>query len=323
VERNALMFKSQNQKCDKCGVGLAAYATEGFCSACLLEQGLSAPASAAAPPISRFADYELIEEIARGGMGVVYRARQVSLDRIVAVKMILSGQFASPAELQRFRAEARAVATLQHPNIVGIHEVGECDGQPFFSMDFVEGRNLADLIQDGPWMSTRVARCVCDIAQAIHYAHEHGVLHRDLKPSNVLIDSTGTPRVTDFGLAKHLPSSGRETQNAELTVSGQVLGSPNFMPPEQVGEFPEAVLAADLNGDGRSDLISANTEDRTVTVLFNTPPPQAIFTGNGTGLTHLSADAITGGLTTNIAMLVPGGGTAVLCFTNGILRAVQ
>src|SRR5205807_10364811 len=142
-----------------------------------------------------------------GGMGVVYKARQMSLDRIVAVKMILSGQFASAAEMQRFRAEARATAALQHPGIVAIHEVGEHDGLLFFSMDFVEGRDLAQLVREGPWSAARAAQCLSGIAEAIQYAHEHGVLHRDLKPSNVLVDRSGKPHVTDFGLAKRLPDS--------------------------------------------------------------------------------------------------------------------
>jgi tRNA A-37 threonylcarbamoyl transferase component Bud32 len=227
------MSTLKNQICARCGAQLAAFVTEGVCSACLLEQGLAPGIPDVTLPLSRFGDYELIEEIARGGMGVVYKARQVSLGRIVAVKMILSGQFASPAEMQRFRAEARATAALQHPGIVAIHEVGEHDGLLYFSMDFIEGRDLAELIRNGPWPARRAAQCVCDLAQAIHYAHEQGVLHRDLKPSNVLIDSEGKPRVTDFGLAKRLTDSNPEAQGTELTVSGQVLGSPSFMPPEQ------------------------------------------------------------------------------------------
>ncbi len=206
---------------------------------------------------------ELLEEIARGGMGVVYRARQVSLNRTVAVKMILAGQLASASDVQRFRAEAEAAAKLQHPNIVAIHEVGEHDGQHYFSMDFVEGKNLAQLVSDFGFRISefrRAARWVKTIAEAIHYAHQRGVLHRDLKPSNVLIDPTDQPRITDFGLAKRLdvaqasspassggvravrsePGCGRpKNPQAEtpalhnLTLTGQVLGSPNFMPPEQ------------------------------------------------------------------------------------------
>src|SRR5262249_15155703 len=133
-------------------------------------------------------DYELIEEIARGGMGVVFKARQCSLNRIVAVKMILSGHLASETEAQRFRGEARAAAALQHPGIVAIHEVGEHEGLVYFSMDYIEGRNLAHLVRDGPLPAMRAAQCLHDIAEAIHYAHERGVLHRDLKPSNVIVD---------------------------------------------------------------------------------------------------------------------------------------
>ena len=159
-----------------------------------------------------FGDYELVEEIARGGMGVVFKARQISLGRIVALKMILAGRLASEVEVQRFRDEARAVAALHHPNIVAIHEVGEIDGQPFFSMDLVEGQNVAEAVLEGPFTPTRAAACVRAVAEAIHYAHEHGILHRDLKSSNVLLDREDRPHVTDFGLAKHLPSSGHGTQ---------------------------------------------------------------------------------------------------------------
>jgi serine/threonine protein kinase/WD40 repeat protein len=174
-------------------------------------------------------DYELLEEIARGGMGVVYRARQRSLDRIVAIKMILAGQFASREQALRFRAEAESAARLQHPNIVRIHETGEHEGQPYFSMDYVAGPNLGALVHEKPLPVRRAAAYVKTIAEAIHYAHEQGVLHRDLKPSNVLIDASDQPHITDFGLAK------RVTKDSFLTVTGQVMGSPGFMPPEQAG----------------------------------------------------------------------------------------
>ncbi len=177
--------------------------------------------------LRRFGDYELIEEIARGGMGVVYKARQVSLDRLVAVKMILAGEFATQEFVQRFRTEASAAAVLHHPNIVAIHEVGVHAGQHYFSMDFVDGPSLAALVGHVPLPARRAAQYVQILAEAIHYAHEQGILHRDLKPSNVLIDADDQPRITDFGLAKRL---GGETS---LLLSGQLVGSPNFMPPEQ------------------------------------------------------------------------------------------
>jgi serine/threonine protein kinase/WD40 repeat protein len=174
-----------------------------------------------------FGDYELLEEIARGGMGVVYRARQVKLNRLVAVKMILAGQLAGTAEVARFHAEAKAAANLQHPHIVAIHEVGEHEGQHYFSMDYVEGKSLADIVHENPLPARQAARYVQLIAGAIHYAHQHGTLHRDLKPSNVLIDTNDQPRVTDFGLAKRMEADSR------LTGTGQVLGTPSYMPPEQ------------------------------------------------------------------------------------------
>jgi WD40 repeat protein len=176
-----------------------------------------------------FGDYELLGEIARGGMGVVYQARQVGLDRIVALKLLLFGPLASPQLVQRFRTEAAAAASLRHPNIVAIHEVGFRDGQHFFAMEYVAGSNLAELARHGPLPARRAAAYLRTIAQAIHYAHECGVLHRDLKPSNVLIDASDQPRVTDFGLAKRIE------KDTELTLSGQVLGSPNYMSPEQAG----------------------------------------------------------------------------------------
>src|SRR5207247_5412277 len=175
-----------------------------------------------------FGDYELLEEIALGGMCIVYRARQVSLDRIVAVKMLLAGASAGKDFIQRFRTEAAAAASLQHVNIVAIHEVGFAAGQHFFAMDYVEGLTLAQLVAKGPLPARQAAAYLKAIAEAIHFAHERNVLHRDLKPSNVLIDSaTDQPRVTDFGLAKRLEAE------TEITLSGQVLGSPNYMSPEQ------------------------------------------------------------------------------------------
>ncbi|HEV3024642.1 MAG TPA: serine/threonine-protein kinase, partial [Pirellulales bacterium] len=174
-----------------------------------------------------FGDYELLGEIARGGMGVVYKARQTRLNRLVALKMIKSGELASADDVMRFHSEAEAAGNLQHPNIVAIYEVGEHDGQHFFSMEYVEGRSLADVVRENPLSAKKSAEYVRSIAEAIQYAHERGTLHRDLKPSNVLIDMHDRPRVTDFGLAKRIEGG------SEMTGTGQVLGTPSYMPPEQ------------------------------------------------------------------------------------------
>jgi tRNA A-37 threonylcarbamoyl transferase component Bud32/outer membrane protein assembly factor BamB len=182
--------------------------------------------------IRYFGDYELLEELARGGMGVVYKSRQVSLNRIVALKMILAGQLASAADVQRFRREAQTAANLQHPHIVAIHEVGEHEGQHYFSMDYVAGKSLAQMVQEAPLPPAAAARYVQIIAEAIHYAHHQGILHRDLKPSNVLIDAADQPRVTDFGLAKRVTNPEKDS-GAALTATGAVLGTPSYMPPEQ------------------------------------------------------------------------------------------
>ncbi|MCA9216604.1 MAG: serine/threonine protein kinase [Planctomycetales bacterium] len=194
-----------------------------------------------APSARRFGDYELIQEIARGGMGVVYKARQLSLDRLVAIKMILSGDLASDEMVRRFRTEAEAAARLQHSGIVAIHDVGQWQGQHFFSMDFVDGRSLSDLIREGN-MSPRIAATYTrQIADAIQYAHEHGILHRDLKPSNVLIDRNNQSRVTDFGLAK------RVEDRSDLTQTGQILGTPSYMSPEQAsGDQSQIGPATDI-----------------------------------------------------------------------------
>jgi outer membrane protein assembly factor BamB len=191
------------------------------------EEGAPVEAMPVLGTVRYFGDYELLQEIARGGMGVVYKARQVSLDRVVALKMILSGQLAGDNDVRRFRQEARTAASLQHPNIVAIHEVGEHEGQHYFSMGYVEGHSLAELVRDHPLPPPRAVRYVRVIAEAVHFAHRRGVLHRDLKPSNVLIDEQDEPRVTDFGLAK------RTDQDASLTATGAVVGTPSYMPPEQ------------------------------------------------------------------------------------------
>jgi serine/threonine protein kinase len=188
-----------------------------------------------------FGDYELLEEIARGGMGVVWKARQKSLNRLVAVKMILSGQLATAADVKRFHTEAEAAANLQHPNIVAIHEIGEQAGRHYFSMDYVAGRDLAEVIKEKPIGPTEAAKLLQTIAEAVHYAHQRGTLHRDLKPHNVLIDESGAPRITDFGLAKQM------TNQSELTHSGTVMGSPSYMPPEQaLGRLGELGPASDV-----------------------------------------------------------------------------
>ena len=196
-----------------------------------LAEPIRAAVAGAAPlgtEIRHFGDYELLEEIARGGMGVVYLARQVSLNRPVALKMILSGKLASSAAVQRFRNEAEAAANLDHPNIVPIYEVGEHEGQQYFSMGLVDGGSLADRLEKSGPLPPRVAAELTKLlAGAIAFAHERGVIHRDLKPSNVLLDAQGKPKVSDFGLAK------RVQKTDGPTMTGDVLGTPAYMPPEQ------------------------------------------------------------------------------------------
>jgi WD40 repeat protein/tRNA A-37 threonylcarbamoyl transferase component Bud32 len=200
------------------------------------------------PGFKQFGDYELLKEIARGGMGVVYKARQVSLNRTVAVKMILSGEFASREFVRRFQAEAEAAARLQHPNIVAIHEVGVLNGQHYYAMDYVEGQTLEERALNNPLPPERAADYLKTIAEAVHYAHQRGILHRDLKPSNVLIDASDQPRITDFGLAKRLGAEAETSSLAmPLTVTGEVLGSPSFMPPEQAqGKHHQTTAASDV-----------------------------------------------------------------------------
>jgi WD40 repeat protein/tRNA A-37 threonylcarbamoyl transferase component Bud32 len=231
-----------------------------------------------------FGDYELLEEIARGGMGVVYKARQVRLNRDVALKMILAGQFAGEAEVKRFHTEAEASAQLDHPGIVPIFEVGEHEGHHFFSMGLVEGRSLAQQIAERPLPPKQAADLVRRVAEAIQYAHERGVVHRDLKPANVLIDREGQPRVTDFGLAKKVQA------DSQLTATGQVLGTPGFMPPEQAsGRLSEVRESADVYSlgavlyaalTGRAPFQADNPLDTLRQVLECEPaPPRQLNSG--------------------------------------------
>ena len=195
--------------------------------------------------VNRFGDYELLNEIARGGMGVVYKARQIALNREVAIKMILSGQFANEDEKERFYAEAEAAASLNHPNIVTIYEIGEVDGRHFFSMEYVAGESLADLVRERPLAPHRAANYISGICEAVQLAHDNGILHRDIKPANVLVNKKDIPLVTDFGLAKQVH------EQSGMTMEGSVLGTPSYMPPEQArGNLDEVDTRSDIYAIG-------------------------------------------------------------------------
>jgi hypothetical protein len=209
------------------------------------DDAISADAGLSLQPLARFGDYELFEEIGRGGMGIVYKARQLSLDRFVALKMILFGHLATPEQIRRFRTEASAAAALQHPHIVAVHEVGVHQNQHYLVMDYIDGPSLAGLVRNRPLPAKQAAGYLKAVAEAIHFAHERGILHRDLKPSNVPVGSDDRPRVADFGLARRLET------DSSLTLSGAMLGSPNYMPPEQVRTGKAKVgRAADVYGLG-------------------------------------------------------------------------
>jgi serine/threonine protein kinase/Tfp pilus assembly protein PilF len=254
---------SVTRVCGKCGSKLFGDALEGGCPVCLFKTGLdllglaghdaSGPtplprerhSERAAKVFPEFGDYELLEEVGRGGQGVVYRAHQKSLNRTVALKVIGLGTWATETHLKRFRREAEAAASLQHPGIVPIHEVGERDSQCYFSMDFIEGGQLDEVVRRKPMPIRGAVELIVKVARTVHYAHEHGILHRDIKPGNILLDANGDPHLTDFGLARLL-----DTQSS-VTRTIDVLGTPSYMAPEQAaGETAKLGKATDVYGLG-------------------------------------------------------------------------
>jgi serine/threonine protein kinase/Tfp pilus assembly protein PilF len=239
--------------CRNCGAAIPPDSPQQSCGACLLETGLPPDEAVAgggdpgsqSPTLMDFGDYELLEQIGRGGQGVVFRARQKSLNRIVALKVIGLGQWATKAHLKRFRQEAEAAARLEHPGIVPIHEVEERDGSCYFSMKFVEGGQLDEVIRREPVPIRRAVELIAKMARTVHYAHEHGILHRDIKPGNILLDAKGEPHLTDFGLARLVESESTVTRTME------VLGTPSYMAPEQaVGNNAAVTNRTDVYGLG-------------------------------------------------------------------------
>src|SRR6184192_1356030 len=297
--------------CPKCGAEIPADAPEGGCPGCLLATGLgllpdapvaagdnggsaenveanaavaashSKKAARAAEMLGELGDYELLEEVGRGGQGVVFRARQKSLNRTVALKVISLGQWASKAHLKRFRREAEAAASLDHPCIVPIYEVGERDGSCYFSMKFVEGGQLDEVVRRKLMSIRQAAELIAKIARTVHYAHEHGILHGDIKPGNILLDAKGEPHLTDFGLARLLEAESTVTRTRE------VLGTPSYMAPEQAsGETTKLGKATDVYGLGAvlyqlltgQPPFAGGTTYETIRLLLNTEPrkPRAL-----------------------------------------------
>jgi tetratricopeptide (TPR) repeat protein/predicted Ser/Thr protein kinase len=242
--------------CPKCQRPLGNTAPHALCAVCLLqtlvEPEVDEPVGLEAAKVRYFGEYELLEELAHGGMGVVYKARQTSLNRVVALKMLLGGKFSGPEDLKRFRTEAEAVANLDHPNIVPIYEVGEHQGQQYFTMKLIDGGSLSQWlrrnsgVRDGSQQlpvsrEKEAAQLVATVARAVHFAHQHGILHRDLKPANILVDAPGQPHVTDFGLAKNIKAA------SDLTLTGTIMGTPSYMAPEQAtGKARQVTTAADV-----------------------------------------------------------------------------
>jgi serine/threonine protein kinase/Flp pilus assembly protein TadD len=241
--------------CGNCGEKILGDSPKGLCPACVLESGLGPLADEPvagvvdsgrfAEVLMDFGDYELLEEIGRGGQGVVYRARQKSLNRIVALKVIGLGQWATQAHLKRFRREAESAANLDHPCIVPIYDVGEREGSCYFSMKFIDGGQLDEVTKRTPISIRNAAELIAKLARTVHYAHEHGILHRDIKPGNILLDAKGEPHLTDFGLARLL-----ETKST-VTHTMDVLGTPSYMAPEQASGHKEQLTSAtDVYGLG-------------------------------------------------------------------------
>lgn len=224
-----------------------------------------------------FGDYQILEEIARGGMGVVYKARHSKLDRIVAIKMILEGEFASKEMIARFFIEAQAAATLDHPGIVPVYEIGQFNGKHFFAMGFVEGKSLAEKISQGPLLPREAAELMLKITEAIEFAHKKKIIHRDLKPANILLDIKGEPKITDFGLAR------RMQDNSGITRTGATMGTPSYMPPEQISpKAGEVGPPADIYSlgailycmlTGRPPFQAATAMDTLLQVLDQEPAP--------------------------------------------------
>jgi TolB-like protein/Tfp pilus assembly protein PilF len=271
--------------CRKCGAAIPPDSPQHSCGACLLETGLGSVEPehevnvdlGSSPMLMDFGDYELLEQIGRGGQGVVFRARQKSLNRIVALKVIGLGQWATKAHLKRFRLEAEAAARLEHPGIVPIHEVGERDGSCYFSMKFVEGGQLDEVAKRKPMRPRRAAELIAKVARTMHYAHEHGILHRDIKPGNILLDANGEPHLTDFGLARLVESESSVTQTLD------VLGTPSYMAPEQaVGNNAAVSNATDVYGLGAvlyqlltgQPPFAGGTTYETIKLLLDTEPRQ-------------------------------------------------
>src|SRR5213594_3153830 len=283
--------------CRNCGAKIFSDAPEGLCTGCVLEAAIGVSPDAVAgggypgyadnPAFKKTAravellgelgDYELLEQIGRGGQGVVFRARQKSLNRIVALKVINLGQWASKAHLKRFRLEAEAAARLEHPGIVPIHEVGERDESCYFSMKFVEGGQLDEVVRCTPMSIRQAAELIAKMARTVHHAHEHGILHRDIKPGNILLDAKGEPHLTDFGLARLL-----ETEST-ITRTLEVMGTPSYMAPEQAaGETTKLNKATDIYGLGAvfyqlltgHPPFAGGTSWETIRLLLDTEPRQ-------------------------------------------------
>ncbi len=276
---------STSRFCRKCGAIVPPDSPEESCGACLLEMAFGpdepvAEVDAAGRPSAmsmNFGDYELLEQIGRGGQGVVFRARQKSLNRIVALKVIGLGNWATEAHLKRFRLEAEAAARLEHPGIVPIHEVGERDGSCYFSMKFVEGGQLDEVVRRTPISIRGAAELIAKVARTVHYAHEHGILHRDIKTGNILLDAKGEPHLTDFGLARLVESDSTVTRTME------VLGTPSYMAPEQaVGNNAAVSSVTDVYGLGAvlyqlltgQPPFAGGTTYETIKLLLDTEPRQ-------------------------------------------------